>query len=204
MLAVMRHIAAGDREVRSGAWVHRPSSEVRGRTLGLVGLGSIGQHMAALGIGLGMRVIAWNRTPGRAAGLAGRIELVDFDEVFRRADVVSVHVRSTPETAGLIGERELGLMKPAAILVNTARAAVVDYAALAAAIRSGRLAGAGLDVHPVEPLPPAENLFADLDTVVLTPHSGTVTGEAGERSMHEAVENVIRFRAGTPRHVVSP
>ena len=95
-------------------------------------------------------------------------------------------------------------MKPTAILVNTARAAVVDYVALAAAVREGRLAGAGLDVHRVEPLPPEENLFRDLDTVVLTPHSGAVTVEANQRSMQAAVENIVRFLDGHPHHVMNP
>jgi glyoxylate reductase len=205
MFAVSRHIAVNDREVRTGVWRHGISHELRGKTIGLVGLGAIGQAMAVMTAGLGMRVIAWNRTPGREAELNGtRVEMVGWEELFQQADVVAIHLRSTPETAGIVGARELGLMKPTAILVNTARAAVVDYAALAEAVRAGRLAGAGLDVHRVEPLPPEENLFGDLDTVVLTPHSGAVTVEANQRSMQAAVENITRFLDGRPHHVMNP
>jgi len=205
MFAVSRHIAVGDREVRAGIWRHGISHELRGKTLGLVGLGAIGQAIAVMMGGLGMRVIAWNRTPGRESEVGGvAVETVSWEDVFRQSDVVSVNLRSTPETAGLVGAPEIALMRPSAILINTARAAVVDYAALAEAIRSGRLAGAGLDVHSVEPLAPEENPFRDLDTVVLTPHSGAVTVEANQRSMQAAVENITRFLDGHPHHVMNP
>lgn len=205
MFAASRHIAAGDREVRAGIWRHGVSHELRGKTLGLLGLGAIGQAMAVMTAGMGMRVIAWNRTPGREVEIPGTtVTPAEWDEVFRESDVVSVHLRSSPETAGVVGAREIGLMKPTAILINTARAAVVDYAAVADAVRAGRLAGAGLDVHTVEPLPPEQNLFRDLDNVVLTPHSGAVTVEANQRQMQAAVENVIRFLDGRPHHVMNP
>jgi phosphoglycerate dehydrogenase-like enzyme len=205
MFAVSRHIAVNDREVRMGVWRHGVSHELRGKTIGLVGLGAIGQAMAVMTAGMGMRVIAWNRTSGREAELNSTpVEMVGWDELFERSDVVAIHLRSTPETAGIVGPREIGLMKPSAILLNTARAAVIDYGALAKAIREGLLAGAGLDVHSVEPLPPEENLFRDLDTVVLTPHSGAVTVEANQRSMQAAVENITRFLDGRPHHVMNP
>jgi phosphoglycerate dehydrogenase-like enzyme len=128
--------------------------------------------MSELGRALGMRVIGWRfpHDPERAAACG--VELLERDEVFRQADVVSPHLRSTSETRGFFGARELTLMRPAAILVNTARGAVVDQAALREALLAGRIAGAGLEVHVPERLPLEANLLAVLDNVVLTPHAG--------------------------------
>ena len=155
--------------------------------------------------GLGMRVLAWSftRDPARAAALG--VELVpDRDDVFRQSDVVSVHLRNTPEVRGLIGARELGLMKPTAYLINTARAAIVDQDALVDALRERRIAGAGIDVFLQEPLPPEANPFKDLDNVVLMPHAGAVTREANARSRKMPVDNIIAFLDGRPEHVVNP
>jgi phosphoglycerate dehydrogenase-like enzyme len=204
VLATARAMPVSDRRLRAGRWEHVEGPELYGKTLGLLGLGAVGQHMARLGRGLGMRVIAWSfrHEPERAAACGA--ELVERDEVFRRADVVSVHLRSTPETRGSIGARELGLMKPSAVLVNTARAAIVDQEALVDALRARRIAGAGLDVFLEEPLPPAANPFKDLDNVVLTPHLGAVTLEANARARRMPVDNVIAFLEGRPEHVVNP
>jgi phosphoglycerate dehydrogenase-like enzyme len=203
LLAVARHIVEGDREIRSGIWRHHPGLELRGKTLGIVGFGSIGRHMAGLGGAIGMRVIIWNRTPPLGADVDGAATRVGFDELFRQADVVSIHLRHTPDTAGMVGRQQIESMKPGAILINTARAGVVDYAALADALRSGRLAGAGLDVHPTEPLTPERNMFADIPNAVLAPHTGSVTADADARSTTVAVDNVICFMRGTPQHVVA-
>jgi phosphoglycerate dehydrogenase-like enzyme len=133
------------------------------------------------------------------------VELVsDRDDIFRRSDVVSLHLRNTPEVRGLVGARELGLMKPTAFLINTARGALVDADALADALRTGRLAGAGLDVFTEEPLAPERNPFLDLRHVVLTPHLGAVTREANARSRAMPVDNIIAFVEGRPRNVVNP
>ncbi len=203
LLAVARAIPVSDRRLRAGAWQHVEGPELHGKTLGLVGLGAIGQHMARLGTGLGMRVIGWSfrHDPARAA--ASGVELVDRDELFRQADVVSVHLRNTPEARGFVAARELGLMKQSAILVNTARAAIVDEAALVAALREGRIAGAGLDVYLREPLPADANPYRDLDNVVLTPHIGAVTAEANARARKMPVDNIIAFLEGHPEHVVT-
>ena len=201
--ATARHLPRSDRDVRAGNWTHYPSLELRGKTMGLLGIGAIGARVAVLAQGIGMHVIGWNRSEQNARERAPGVELVSLDDVLRRSDVVSIHVRSTLETAGLVGRREIGLMKPTAILVNTARSVVVDYLALAEAIREGRLAGAGLDVHSVEPLPPEHNLFVDLENVVLTPHSGAVTADANERSVNEAVRNVVAFLNGEPIRIVN-
>jgi len=204
LLAVTRAIPISDGRLRQGTWQHVEGPELEGKTLGLLGLGAIGERVGRLGRGFGMRVIAWSfsHDPGRAERLG--VELVERDEVFRGADVVSVHLRNTPEVRGLVGSRELALMKPSAYLINTARGALVDQDALADALRAGRLAGAGLDVYVEEPLPPERNPFRDLPNVVLTPHLGAVTREANARSRAMPVDNIIAFLEGRPEHVVKP
>jgi D-3-phosphoglycerate dehydrogenase len=204
MLSLTRAIPLSDQRLRQGAWQHVEGPELAGKTLGLLGLGAIGQYVARLGRGLGMRVIAWSflRDVERAQRL--EVELVDNrDDVFRHADVVSIHLRNTPEVRGLVGEREIALMKPTAYLINTARAALIDQDALAAALRSGRLAGAALDVFLEEPLPPDRNPFRELPNVVLTPHVGAVTQEAAARSRAMPVDNILAYLKGRPEHVVN-
>jgi phosphoglycerate dehydrogenase-like enzyme len=203
MIAVVRAIPLSDARVREGTWQHVEGPELAGKTLGLLGLGAIGGRVATLGGAFGMRVIGWsfNQDPARAARLG--LELVDErDDVFRRADVVSLHLRNTPEVRGLVGRRELGLMKPGSYLINTARGALVDAEALAAALRAGHLAGAGLDVFTEEPLPTDRNPFRELRSVVLTPHIGAVTYEANARSRAMPVDNIIAFLEGHPQNVV--
>lgn len=202
LLDVARHISRTGRELAVGRWQHHDGFELRGRTLGLVGLGSIGAHLARLAHGIGMRVIAWNRSPGPFADVEGIVEAVTFDELFRSADAVSVHLRSSPDTAGIVDRRALELLRPGAIVINTARAAVVDYEALADLLRSGRLGGAGLDVHPAEPLTADANLFTGIENAVLTPHLGSVTADANRRSAASAVDNVLAFLRGAPTHAV--
>lgn len=204
MLAVVRGIPASDRRVREGLWQHVEGPELEGKTLGVLGLGAIGSRVARMGRGLGMHVLAWTFNPdGKRAQDLG-VELVaERDDVFRRSDVVSLHVRNTPEVRGLVGARELALMRPTAYLINTARGALVDADALAAALRSGQLAGAALDVFAIEPLPPEQNPFIGLDNVVLTPHAGAVTREANARSRAMPVDNIIAFLEGRPQNVVS-
>lgn len=202
LLDVARQISRTGRELAAGRWQHHVGLELRGRTLGLVGLGSIGRHLARLAQGLGMHVIAWNRSTGPLTEMAGVVEPVTFDQVFRNSHVVSVHLRSTPETAGMVDRRSLELLRRGAIVINTARAAVVDYRALADLLRSGRLGGAGLDVHPQEPLSAEANLFAGIENAVLTPHIGSVTEDANRRSAAAAVDNVLAFLAGSPTNVV--
>ncbi|MGI9145072.1 MAG: NAD(P)-dependent oxidoreductase [Chloroflexota bacterium] len=203
ILAVTRGIPVSDDRVRQGTWQHVEGPELEGKTLGLLGLGAIGERVARLGRGFGMRVIAWSfsRDPARAERLG--VELVERDEIFARADVVSVHLRNTPEMRGLVGVRELALMQPSAFLINTARGALVDQDALADALREGRVAGAGLDVYVEEPLLPERNPFRDLGNVVLTPHAGAVTYEANARSRAMPVDNVIAYIQGRPEHVVT-
>jgi D-3-phosphoglycerate dehydrogenase len=204
IFAVVRAIPLSDRRMREGVWQHPPAFELQGKTLGLLGLGAIGSYTAKLAAGLGMKTIAWswNQDPERAARLG--VELVDRDDLFRRADVVSVHLRNTPEARGSVGKHELYLMKPSAILINTARAAILDQDAVVEALQAGKIAGAGFDVYLTEPLPPDENPFKHLDNVVLQPHAGGVTAESSERSNRAPVDNVIAFLEGRPVNVVNP
>ena len=199
MLAVARRIPMQDAAVRRGNWLRGQGTELRGKTLGIVGLGAIGRRFAELGQGIGMRVIAWTLHPRPSLN----IELVEFDDLLRESDVVSVHVRLSDQTKGLIGRRAFSMMKATSILINTARGAIVDEAALIDALTSNGIAAAGLDVFSMEPLPAGHALTA-LDNVVLTPHCAGVTPEALEAGLQMAVDNVRSFLAGAPVNVVLP
>ncbi len=202
MLAVARDIPRIDARTRKGAWPRGFVTQLHGKVLGVVGLGAIGLQAARIARGIGMRVIAWTRAPeGKPiAGLG--IEMVSLDDLYRRSDVVSLHVRLTPETTGMVGRREFAAMKDSAILINTARGPVVDEAALLDALRSGAIRGAGLDVFNQEPLPEDHPLGHE-PKIVMTPHSGGVTSEALERGLQMAVDNVFAALAGDSRHRVA-
>ena len=184
MFAAGRKIAAMDRAIRDGRWETLDSIEVAGKTLGVVGTGGIGQQMARLGDALGMTVIAWNRS-GVPTDLP--CTAADLDDLMARADIVSLHLALTNDTRGLIDRRRIGLMKPGAILINTARGALVDEPALVEALRSGQLGHAGLDVFADEPLAPGNGL-TDLSNVTLTAHAGFMTREASSRLLRMALD----------------
>jgi phosphoglycerate dehydrogenase-like enzyme len=203
MFALARTIPAYDRDVRAGFWRHHEGIELEGKTLGVVGLGSIGSQVARIGEGLGLRVIAWSPSPDPARAARLRVELLELDELLHLADVVSLNVALSERSRGLIGRRELGLMKPSALLINTARGALIDEDALVEALQAGRIRGAGLDVYAAEPLP-QDSLLRGLDNVVLTPHAGWVTAEARSRLLGAPIRNIQAFLAGTPRNVVNP
>jgi D-3-phosphoglycerate dehydrogenase len=198
LLAVARRIPRADSDVRQGDWPRGGGVQMRGKTLGVIGLGAIGRRFAALGAAIGMRVIAWTMHPDPALGF----DLVPLDQLYRESDVVSVHLRLSEETRGMIGARELKSMKRSAILLNTARGPIVDEPSLVAALASGSITGAGLDVFDTEPLPKGHPLAA-LPNVVLTPHAAGVTPEALEAGLRMAVDNVFAYIDGTPRHVVA-
>ncbi|MDE0107150.1 MAG: hydroxyacid dehydrogenase [Bryobacterales bacterium] len=202
MLAVARDIPRIDAKTRKGAWPRGFVTQLHGKTLGVVGLGAIGLQTARVAKGIGMRVIAWTRTPGEKPVAELGIELVDLDDLYRQSDVVSLHVRLTNETTGMVGRRQLAAMKPTAILVNTARGAVVDEAALLEALRNETIRGAGLDVFEQEPMPENHPL-AELPNVVITPHSGGVTAEALETGLRLAVDNVFAAFRGKPMNRVT-
>ena len=195
ILALFRHIPAEDRAVREGRWQTTLGLGVRGKTLGVIGLGRLGTQVARIGKAFGMEVVAWsqNLTAERAAeagaALAGK------DDLFARADVVSIHVVLSPCSRGLVGAAELRRMKPTAFLVNTSRAPVVDEAALIAALGERRIAGAGLDVFEPEPLAKDHPLLK-LDNVVITPHLGYVTEENYRLAYSQALEAIRAFLDG--------
>ena len=201
-LAVSRQVVLNDRRIRAGGWTAGFIDELYGKTLGVVGAGAIGRRMIQLGQGIGMNVVAWtfNPTPERAAEYG--VEFLELEELLRRSDVVSLHVALTPESEGLIGREQLALLKPTAILVNAARGAVIDEAALVEVLTDGKIAGAGLDVFETEPLPPGHPL-TKLDNVVLSPHAGGMAYNGTMRGLEMSVENLEAFTAGSPVNVVA-
>jgi D-3-phosphoglycerate dehydrogenase len=203
LLAVTRRIPAMDRDTRAGQWPRGLLVQSRGRTLGVIGLGAIGSRVATMARALGMSVLAWSLGPDAGRARAAGATPVALPDLLRRADVVSLHLRLSEETRGFLSAERLALMRPDAFLVNTARGGLVDKPSLVAALREGRLAGAGLDVFHEEPLPPGDPL-ADLPNVVLTPHNAGMTREVIEGGLHRAVENIERFLAGNPQDVVVP
>jgi D-3-phosphoglycerate dehydrogenase len=196
IMAVAKQIVTVDRQVREGKWPRAMVPQLRGKVLGLIGTGAIGREVARLGKAIGMRVIAWTFHPG-----GDTAEWVGFEEVFRQADVVSVHVRQSSDTSGIIRREHFELMKPGAIFINTARGPIVSEADLIAALQTNRIAGAGLDVFEREPLPPDSPLYSLLN-VVLTPHAAGITPETTEAGLALAIDNVFAFLAGRPIHVV--
>lgn len=202
MLAAARKLPSETANVKAGEWKVRRTTLLRGRTLGVVGAGHIGAATARLAKAIGMEVVAWtlNPSPERAERLG--LRFVSLDELLRTADVVSLHTRLTERTRHLIGRRELALMKDGAILVNVARGGVVDNLALAEALTSGKLGGAGLDVFDPEPVPPDHPLLS-CGNVVLTPHVADNTPEGMEFLNEGAVDAVEAFLAGTPINVVN-
>jgi D-3-phosphoglycerate dehydrogenase len=203
MFAVARALPRHERALRAGQWVHFDGMELAGKTFGVIGLGAIGGHAARMAAGLGMQVLGWSRTADTARARAAGIEMASLDDVLRRADVLSLHLATTPETRGVLNRERLALLKPTAIVINTARGALIDEPALVDALTSSRIAGAGLDVFAEEPLPPGHPLVA-LDNVVLTPHAGWLTREARERTLAVPVANIAAWLAGTPQNVLNP
>jgi len=194
-IAVMRQIPSTDRAVKSGTWLTPLTTILHGKTLGIVGLGHVGRHVATVANALGMRVLAWGpRLTNEAAGAAG-VARRELDDLLRESDVVSIHATLAPDSRGLLDARRLALMKPTAYLINTARGPIVDQAALVAALRDKRIAGAGLDVFDQEPLPAGHPLTM-LDNVVLTPHIGWPTDQAYERFADAAADVLIAYLDG--------
>lgn len=201
LLAAARRVVEQSDLVRRGGWRTGENIYLRGKRLGVVGTGPIGAEMVQLGRAIGMRVQAWTFRPSAERSAALGVPFVPLDELLRTSDAVSLHVKLTDATRGLIGARELALMKPGALLVNTSRGAVVETAALAEALRSGRLAGAGIDVFDVEPVPPNHPLL-ECPTAVLTPHVADQNPEGMDILNAGVVENVLAFLQGQPRNVV--
>src|SRR6185312_681169 len=188
ILALARHIPAEDRAVREGGWQHTVGLELAGLTLGVVGLGRLGSQVARIGEAFGMDVIAWSQNLNTP---------LTKEELLRRADIVTIHVRLSERTRGLIGAAELAQMKPTALLINTSRGPIVDENALLGALHGGRIGGAALDVYDTEPLP-AEHPLRSAPRTVVTPHIGYVTQATYDVFYRDAAEDVRAFIAGEP------
>jgi D-3-phosphoglycerate dehydrogenase len=201
MLAAGRKIPRIDRDMRAGTWPREMLTQCLGKTLGVFGTGTIGARVIALGRALGMDVRAWSAR-GEAEHVKGLGAVpAAKDEILRSADFISLHLRLTPETRGFLGRKEFAIMKRSAILINTARGAMVEREAMLEALTSGRIAGAGLDVFHDEPIKTDDPLL-NLPAVVLSPHNAGQTPEVIRDGLLRAVDNVALFLKGEPRDVV--
>jgi phosphoglycerate dehydrogenase-like enzyme len=195
ILGLTRRIHEEDRAIRAGGWQHTIGPELAGRTLGVIGLGRLGSRVAKIARAFEMHVLAWSQNLDPAHAAAHGVQAVARDELLRRADVVTIHLRLSERTRGLIGAAELARMRPTAYLVNTSRGPIVDEEALLAALRDGTIAGAALDVYDTEPLPPDHPLRTAPNTL-LTPHIGYVSTGSYEVYFRDAVEDIAAFRRG--------
>jgi phosphoglycerate dehydrogenase-like enzyme len=203
MIALARHLREEFHTMRAGGgWQTTLGIDLEGRTLGILGLGNLGTRVGRIGAAMGMKVIAWsqNLTPEQARERGA--ERVDKEELLQRSDVISIHLVLSPRSRGLIGARELGLMKPTALLVNTSRGPIVDEAALLAALKEKRIAGFGGDTYDVEPLPPDHPLRAE-PRALLTPHLGYVTEETYRDFFGGMVQAIAAWLAGKPINLLA-
>jgi phosphoglycerate dehydrogenase-like enzyme len=192
ILACARHIVTESNSLRSGGWQQTVGVDLRGKTLGVLGLGNIGSEVARIGSAFGMKLIAWsqNMTP-EAAKAAGAI-LVSKDQLFERADILTIHLVLSSRTRGLVRAAELERMKPTAWLINASRGPIVEEQALITALQNKRLAGAAIDVFDIEPLPPSHP-FRTLDNVLATPHIGYVSQDLYKTFYEDTVSNIRKW-----------
>ena len=202
ILAVRRHVVAEDRALRDGRWQTTVGTDLAGSTLGVLGLGRLGTQVARIGQAFDMRVIAWSEHLTRERAAEAGATWVPKAELLAASDVLTVHLKLSERTTGLVGAAELAAMKPTAVLINTSRGPIVDEAALVGALTAGTIAGAGLDVYDVEPLP-AGNPLRGAPNTVLLPHLGYVT-EGGYSAMYrQVVEDIAAWRDGHPVRVLA-
>jgi phosphoglycerate dehydrogenase-like enzyme len=201
IIGLTRNIAVEDRAAREGRWQTAIGPTLSEMVLGVVGLGNLGSRVAKVGLAFGMEVIAWSQNLTQERAEQAGVTLVGKDELFSRADIVTIHLVLSDRSRGLVGARELGLMKPTAYLVNTSRGPIVDEDALAQVLKERRIAGAALDVFETEPLS-AGHPFLQLDNTLITPHIGYVTRESYERFYGDAVEDILAFLDGRPVRVL--
>jgi phosphoglycerate dehydrogenase-like enzyme len=203
MITTVRHLTLEDRRMRQGGWQSTTGLILAGKTLGLLGLGRIGKRMAEYAKVFGMQTIAWSQNLTAEAAAEVGVRRVEKDELFAEADVISIHLVLSDRSRGLVGAHELGLMKPTAYLINTSRGPIVQEAALIEALRSGKIAGAGIDVYDTEP-PPADHPHRAMDNVTLSPHLGYVTRETLHAFYSDSVEAVAAFLDGAPIRIANP
>ena len=201
MLDAARHISRLDRDIRRGQWhTELAGMDLRGKTLGLVGFGRIAQAVVPLAKAFGMKVVSWTLNPSRERGDQHGVEFIELNELLGRCDVVSLHLSSTAETERLLDAQRLQSFKPGALLINTARGQIVDEAALAAVLKSGHIAAAGLDVFADEPIS-SDSPLIELENVIMTPHVAYNTPEALAAIYDTAIDNIVAFYSGIPENV---
>ncbi|MCV7028631.1 D-2-hydroxyacid dehydrogenase family protein [Mycobacterium sherrisii] len=203
LIATVRNLADEHGRMREGGWQSSVGMTLSGKTLGLLGLGRIGKRMAEYAHVFGMKVIAWSQNLTEETAAAAGVRRVDKATLFGSSDVVSVHVVLSDRTRGLVGEPELALMRPHAYLINTSRGPIVDEAALIAALQTGRIAGAGIDVFDVEP-PDPDHPLRRLPNVTLSPHLGYVTRETLSAFYADSIEAVVAWLDGSPIRIANP
>ena len=202
MLAAARKIPEHEKELRAGRWTRLPMTQLHGKRAGIIGFGNIGRQFAGLARGIGMKVWAWTFHPSPRRAEEEGIQFVEFDQLLSQSDVIAVTIKASEKTRGLISRQALEKVKPSCILVNTARASIVDTPALIEALRKGKMAAAALDVFDQEPLPAGDPLLS-LPNVVISPHNAGMTPEAIERGNEMLVENIISFLRGRAINVVN-
>lgn len=202
LLAVARNLPAEENSLRAGTWQTSVGVELAGKTLGIVGLGRIGRRIAAYGQAFGMEVLAWSQNLTEEAAAESGARKVSKADLFRNSDVATLHLRLSPRTEGVVGEKELRLLGPEGLLVNTARGPLVEQDVLVRALNEGWIRGAALDVFDLEPIPAGHPLLSAPNTV-LTPHLGYVTNESYRQFYGGAFEDVTAWLAGTPVRVIS-
>ncbi|MGK9050693.1 D-2-hydroxyacid dehydrogenase family protein [Neorhizobium petrolearium] len=202
ILSATRHIASEDRMMRQGGWQHHAGTTIGGKTLGILGLGGLGRRVAEIGRVFGMNLQAWSQNMTDEQAEAAGARRVSKEELFATSDIVTIHLALGDRTRGIVGAPELQAMKKSAFLINTARGAIVDEQALIDALRSGSIAGAGLDVYEREPLP-ADHPFRSMPNVVITPHLGYFTREMLGTYYGDAVRLIEAFLDGRPERVVN-
>lgn len=203
MIALTRNFAQEDAAVRAGWWQHTIGPGLQGTTLGIVGLGRLGVPVATLAQAFGMTVIAWSPNLTQERADPHGVRAVSKDELFAAADIVTIHMPLSARSRGLVGADDLARMKTTAYLINTSRGPIVDEAALIDALRAGRIAGAGLDVYDIEPLP-VDHPLRSLRNTLLLPHIGYVTTDNYRTFYRHAVEDIVAFTAGEPVRVLKP
>jgi phosphoglycerate dehydrogenase-like enzyme len=203
ILAMLRNVPEEFASLQSGRWQTSVGDDLEGKTIGLLGLGNIGARIAKIAEAFGMKIVAWSQNLTRELAERHGAILVSKEELFRTADIVTVHLVLSPRTKGIVGAKELGLMKPTAYFVNTSRGPLVDENALVHALESRAIAGAALDVYEIEPLP-ATHPFRSLHRLLVTPHIGFVTEKTYGIFYGDTVENIAAWLNGTPIRVSTP
>ena len=203
ILALARSIHSHDAALRAGSWQLYLGKELKGKTLGVLGLGRIGSAVAAIGRAFGMGVIAWSQNLTADVARQNGADLVSRDELFQLSDVLTIHLVLSDRTRGLVGDSEITQMRPTSYLINTSRGPIIDENALMSALQDCRIAGAAIDVFDEEPLP-VDHRFRRLDNMLLSPHMGYVTHEAYEVFYTQVVEDIEAFMKGYPIRVLAP